>query len=56
MSKVRKNKELKENKCARFAFILVVVVLVIIISYFGKYIYNKYLEFEESNKQVEIYK
>lgn len=55
MSKLKNKKEVKENKGARFIFILIVIVLVIIISYLGKYIYNKYLEFEESNKQVEIY-
>lgn len=61
----KKKMQTKNTTLKKFIFIPVVVLIVIAISYLGKYIYNRYLEFEKNNKvendiqenteQVQIY-
>lgn len=55
VKKDRKNKKKNKSALKKFVFIPIVIILVVAISYLGKYIYNRYLEFEKNN-QVEIYK
>lgn len=49
----KKKKQTKNTTLKKFVFIPVVILIVVAISYLGKYIYNRYLEFEKNNK-VEL--
>ena len=51
-------KESKKNNFGflkKFLFLAVVIGIVVVISYIGKYIYNKYLEYNNGKDEIKIY-
>ena len=51
-SKERKN---VNDGIRKFLFVAIVICIVVVISYIGKYIYEKYLEYSNGRDEVNIY-
>lgn len=51
----KKKTSRKENPFGKFVFVLVIIAVVVVISYIGKYINNLYNEYVQNKNQVDIY-